>query len=77
MTPDDLRTLLDRAGLPSGYAAAKDDERDAEDLEFINEWRLEDGLPTLGDLSEAAVDELEAACARNSLLLLHRRTNGA
>jgi DNA-binding transcriptional regulator YiaG len=22
MTPDDLRTLLDRAGLPSGYAAA-------------------------------------------------------
>jgi hypothetical protein len=23
MTPDDLRTMLDRAGLPSGYAAAR------------------------------------------------------
>ncbi len=58
-------------------AMANDAEKDADDLDAINEWRLEDDMPTIDDLGDAAVDELEAAYAGKPTLLIRRKRQTA
>lgn len=58
-------------------AMVRDAEQDADDLDAINEWRLEDDMPTLDDLRDAAVDELEAAYAGKPSLLIRRKRQTA
>ena len=54
-------------------ALAKEAQEDADQLDLINAWRLDDGLPTVGDLSDAADDEMEAAWAGDSKLLIRNK----
>lgn len=67
------RRMRDRHAMSEAAAAVNDAAEDAEQLEWINEWRAEDGLPLLSAISEASLDELEAACEGNPRLLLRRR----
>lgn len=66
-------------GAASRQVALADDavakaEEDAEFLAWVNEWRLEDGLPTIGYLHEAAQDERDAAESSDVKLLRRRQT---
>lgn len=49
-------------------------QEDADHLDAINEWRLDDDMHTLDTLAKATNDELDAACAGNAKLLLRRQT---